>query len=215
MNKLFVSSLMQNSEEGSKKNRRAILDSDEEDIGLPHEHAGRKEDASNGAAMLLESAETSKVRVEAKKKKKVEAEDIEKLSYDLINQMREYYKRDLEHNKQNKPSFEKIEHVEEVCSKIIKKDWQEILVKMGILNELKIWLEPLADKSLPSPKIKQHILDLLYTMRVTKNDLLDCGIGKIVHFYAKNPKESLKIRKLAHKIMNRWKQRIIREEVGE
>lgn len=102
-----------------------------------------------------------------------------------------------------------------MATKIIRKETQESLIKLGILSELKLWLEPLPDNSLPNQKIKRAILDVLSTMKVTKSDLLNSGIGKIVHFYSKNPKEALEIRKKAATLIKKWKGMIIREETAD
>lgn len=193
----------------NRKSKGVIVDSDDEDVLIKPNSIEQKPDEATVKVNKTKKPKTEPVV----KKKKVVEEDYEKTAYDLINKMKSYYNTDLELNKQNKPSLQKIENIEDICSKIMKKESQEIFIRMGILSELKTWLEPLPDNSLPNPKIKKYLLDLLYSMKITKSDLMNCGIGKIVHFYSKNTKESLDVRKMATRVIKKWKHRIIREEM--
>lgn len=149
------------------------------------------------------------------KKKKTEIADQEKYVSDIIELMKDLYKKDINSLKQSKPSTQKIDAMDSLYDKIIKKEVQEACIKMGVLDELKIWLEPLPDNSLPNPKIKRAILDLLYNMKLDKGDLLKSGIGKIVHFYSKNNRESKEIRVKAAGIIKKWKNLVLKEEIED
>lgn len=205
-------------EEGKRaKNRGTIVDSNEEEMIIKEPI---QIENSNPKSILNESDDKPKRKVKAiaKKSKKAEVmseETKEKQAFELINKMRELYKNDLVLNQQMKPSTDRIANIDEIVSKIIKKELQEVLVKMGILKELKTWLEPLPDNSMPNLKIKRSILDALFNVRVTKEDLLESEIGKIIHFYSKNSKESIEIRKKATQLVKKWKGLVIKEETQQ
>lgn len=148
-------------------------------------------------------------------KKKDQIDDPEKYAMDVINNMRELYKKDIEAQNNNKPSTYKIDNAESIYFSVIKKEAQEACIKTGILNEIRVWLEPLPDKSLPNPKIKRVLLDLLSNLKLNKNDLLKSGIGKIIHFYSKNSRESKEVRARASELIKKWKILVIREDLEE
>lgn len=196
--------------EQRKKNRKSVVDSEEE-----NQVENKPEILIEESAVEKKPTKTHKREKRDPKKIKKEApkvEDIEKYCYDVIKDMRDLYNKDLELNASSNPAHFKIDNIEDICSKIIKKGTQEAFLKLGILKELKLWLEPLPDNSLPNQKIKRAILDLLIHLRVTKMDLLNSGVGKIVHFYSKNSREAMDIRKMSINIMKAWKSMIIREE---
>lgn len=202
---------MENSKRG--KGRGTIVDSNEEDLDIQN-----KEMIVEKPIPIPSSETKPRTRSASKsekKSKKQKEEDKEKLAFELLSWMRELYKNDLQSNKQMKPATDKIQNIDQVVSKIIRKDMQEPLIEMGILKELKIWLEPLPDKTMPNIKIKRSILDLLSNLKITKKDLLNSGIGKIIHFYSKNSKEAIDIRKRATQLVKKWKSQILREEAEE
>lgn len=220
---------------GARKDRTrrvVMIDSDEENaINNMHEviqtqansqgHVGEapaKEIQNGNEAQVKppnQSGSGSQKRKRAKLASSLNTEDIEKYCYDVVTEMRNLYKKDIDLNSESKPAHYKIDNIENLCSKIIKRGVQEVFVKMGILKELKVWLEPLPDNSLPNQKVKRAIMDLLINLKVSKADLLNSGIGKIVHFYSKNSREALDIRKMSLNVVKKWKSMIIREEIDQ
>ncbi|KAM0679854.1 Transcription factor iws1 [Glugoides intestinalis] len=196
-----------------KKQRRIMIDSDEK---VEIENIEQKLKKPTEKPKKESSTPRGKEKTAAKAKKAVlKIEDVEKHCFDLINEMRELYKKDLSLNLQAKPAHNKIENVDSICARIVRKDLQEAFLRMGILKELRVWLEPLPDNSLPSQKVKRSILNLLKGLKVSKMDLLNSGIGKIVHFYTKNTREVIEIRKICLSLIKKWKTMIIREETTE
>lgn len=154
-------------------------------------------------------------RQSSKKSKKGEIEDTEKYAMEIVTEMRESYKKDLDALINKKPSTTKIDIIDSICFKVLKKEAQEACVKLGVLDEIRVWLEPLPDNSLPNPKIKRALLNLLKYLRIERSDLSRSGIGKIVHFYSKNNRETKEIRSLAEELMKKWKRIVLREEMEE
>ena len=138
----------------------------------------------------------------------------EKYATELLNQMKEYYNNDLKvyHTSDSSLKLYKLENINELQKKILNIQYQEKCIEMGLLTEIKVWLEPFPDNSLPNFKIKKILLDTLFNIKyITKQNLLESGIGKIIHFYAKNTKENMQIRIMAKNLINKWKGIIIQE----
>lgn len=203
-----------------KKSRRALIDSDETN-GLENmppdqiQPPPKQTEAPTEVTPLsisVSEAPPSRKRT-PKKRRGSKPEDIEKYCYEVTREMNELYEKDVQLNAEGKPGHHKMDKVDDICAKIIRKETQEAFIKMGILKRLKVWLEPLPDQSLPNQKVKKAILDLLAQLRVSKIDLLESGVGKIVHFYSKNSREAVDVRKTARAIVKKWKAMIVREEV--
>lgn len=151
-----------------------------------------------------------------KHKKTINKEKVEPEKYatELLNQMKEYYNNDLKtyHMENTSSKLYKLENINELQKKILNIQYQEKCIEMGLLTEIKVWLEPSPDNSLPNFKIKKILLDTLFNIKyITKESLLESGIGKIIHFYAKNTRENMQIRRMAKNLMNKWKGIIIQE----
>lgn len=200
--------------EENKRPRRALLDSEEADT-IEQAPSRTPENVSKEEPTKQHIKRSKTNACQNKKAPTPTEDDLEKYAYDVIHRMKDCFKEDLRLNQQCKPSTVKIESIEDICSKIIKKEAREVLLKMGVLSELRTWLEPLPDNSLPNPKVKKWILDLLLTLKVSKSDLLSSGIGKIIHFYSKNPREAADVRRLASKVVKKWKSQVIKEELEE
>ncbi|ORD93884.1 IWS1 [Enterospora canceri] len=149
------------------------------------------------------------------KKNKAKKEDIKVRAKQVVELMKESYNKDL-----NRPKelykLEKLDNMDEITRQVLNTDLQEYCIENGVLNQIRIWLEPMPDKSLPNIAVKKKMLDLLFNMRyITKNNLLDSQVGKIVHFYARNAKEGIEVRRMAKNLMTKWKGMILHEEQEE
>lgn len=112
---------------------------------------------------------------------------------------------DYSANKNKKPALERLKILDEIYKSSTFKPMQETLLDIGILNEIKLWLEPLPDNSLPNTKIKTTMLEILNILPIKRNHLINSdGVGKIVNFYSKNSKESGDIRSLADALVKKW-----------
>lgn len=209
------------SNKSSKK--RGIINSDSDEYNLEINDTNKEANVNNTTDTNSKKKEkkpvTKKIRVpkepKKEKKKSLSADEIESLAFETINHMKDCYRKDTQANLERKPALCKIDNVEVICSKIVKKEAQEAFIKLGVLKEIKFWLEPLQDCSLPSPKVKKCLLDLLFNMKIHRIDLENSGIGKIVHFYSKNAKESKEVRRMAYNLVKKWKAMIIREEIDD
>lgn len=161
---------------------------------------------------------TKKVTATGANKKVKKEIDPDKFALDLIELMRNSYNADASRDKSNLNTFElkKLTHLNEICNKLLNTKYQEKCLFHGVLHQVKMYLEPYADKSLPNIQIKKQLLTTLTHMKcITRADLSSSQIGKIVHFYSKNPRENMEIRRIAKHCVSKWKGMIIAEENEE
>ncbi|EOB14733.1 Transcription factor IWS1 [Nosema bombycis CQ1] len=116
---------------------------------------------------------------------------------------------DNKSNKSSKPATKKLENLDLFTKTLLNKKNQDILLDDNILGVVRMWLEPLPDKTLPNINIRKRLLEVLKVINVDKNHLLESGIGKIVHFYSLNPKENVEIKRLALEIIQKWTRRVV------
>ncbi|EOB14725.1 Transcription factor IWS1 [Nosema bombycis CQ1] len=116
---------------------------------------------------------------------------------------------DNKSNKSSKPATKKLENLDLFTKTLLNKKNQDILLDDNILGVVRMWLEPLPDKTLPNINIRKRLLEILKVINVDKNHLLESGIGKIVHFYSLNPKENVEIKRLALEIIQKWTRRVV------
>ncbi|EHY65650.1 transcription factor SPN1 [Nematocida ausubeli] len=128
------------------------------------------------------------------------AKEIQKILEDL----EEAYERDCESNKEGLPALRKLNDLESIYNRLLKKKNQQELLDLGVLKLLKKWLEPLPDMSLPHDTVKRSILDVLLHLTPEVEHLKESGIGKIVLFYSKNPYEKKGIKQMAKQITLNW-----------
>ncbi|KAG0419830.1 Transcription factor IWS1 [Dictyocoela roeselum] len=115
---------------------------------------------------------------------------------------------DIQNNRHKKPAVHRLEILPHLGI-IARADLKKEFLDYGILEELRMLLEPLPDNSFPNVEIKVAVLELLTRLEVRKEHLLDSGIGKIVYFYSRGRLEPKRVRALATELVNRWTRSVI------
>lgn len=136
-------------------------------------------------------------------------------SQEFVTQMRDIVISDNENNKANKAATNKLSNLDLMYKTCLNKKLQASLIENDILSVIKMWLEPLPDKSLPNILIRKILLQLLLNMKITIQDLRNSEIGKIIHFYTLNPNECNEVKKVANFLMQKWSKIVVLGENRE
>lgn len=139
-------------------------------------------------------------------------EQIEIQAKSLITTMQTSLDLDFACNKCQKPAINRLNKLDLIIKELTQKNLEKKLLENNVLETIKKWLEPLPDHSLPNVKIKKEILNVLYNLKVSKQDLLNSGVGKIVHFYSKNPREANDVRNMAVKLVKKWTRMVVEKD---
>lgn len=87
---------------------------------------------------------------------------------------------------------------------------QDSILDNGLLEAIRLWLEPLPDRSLPSLDIQSEMLDVLDKLPIIGDHLRESGVGKIVYFYTKSPRIEQAMKRKADQLVGKWSRLVIK-----
>jgi transcription factor SPN1 len=90
------------------------------------------------------------------------------------------------------------------------KHLHDSILDNGLLDTIRIWLEPLPDRSLPSMDIQSEMLDVLDRLPIAGDHLRESGVGKIVYFYTKSPRIEPIMKRKADQLVAKWSRLVIK-----
>ncbi|RIA86174.1 hypothetical protein C1645_697161 [Glomus cerebriforme] len=122
----------------------------------------------------------------------------------VYQRMMEAGEKDLSNNVRGNHSSERNQILSWVMDKLEKAYLRESLLEHNILDAIKLWLEPLPDRSLPSHNIQEDLLKSLDDFNITTDHLLSSKVGRIVHFYSKSPRININIQRQAQQLVDKW-----------
>ncbi|KAG1472698.1 hypothetical protein G6F56_001384 [Rhizopus delemar] len=153
-----------------------------------------------------------------KKKKRRDGEDIEHAMDDELSELRDRMKsaceKDTIANGNRQPALAKLKMLNEVSNTLTNKHLQDLILDNGLLEAIRLWIEPLPDRSLPSLDIQQAMLDILDRLPISGEHLRESGVGKIVYFYTKSPRIEQPIKRKADQLVAKWSRLVIKRSVN-
>ncbi|KAF8922739.1 Transcription factor iws1 [Dissophora ornata] len=126
--------------------------------------------------------------------------------------MREAAFADIDSKLKHQPALAKVRMLESVKQQLNKSHLHSTFLENGILEAMKLWLEPLQDASLPSLDIIQDFLNLLDILPIQKDQLISSGVGRVVFFYTKvdDSRVTPSIKRKANSLVDKWSSQIVK-----
>ncbi|KAF9100512.1 Transcription factor iws1 [Mortierella sp. AM989] len=119
---------------------------------------------------------------------------------------------DVDAKLKNKSALAKVRMLDSVKKQLNKSHVHNTFLDNGILEAMKLWLEPWRDASLPSLDIIQDFLDLLDILPIQTDHLVNSGVGRIVYFYTKvdDSRVTPSIKRKAAFLVDKWSRPIVK-----
>ncbi|KAI9591997.1 hypothetical protein BDF19DRAFT_453304 [Syncephalis fuscata] len=116
---------------------------------------------------------------------------------------------DLDSHANEQPGFAKLMLLEQVVLSMNKVDMHDAFMDANILEAIRVWLEPFADRSLPPLDIQEAMFKILDDLPISTDHLRESGVGRVTLFYVKNKKVQAPIQRLADRLINKWSRPIL------
>ncbi|KAG0287759.1 Transcription factor iws1 [Linnemannia gamsii] len=130
----------------------------------------------------------------------------------FVAKMQEAAFADIDAKLNRQAALAKVRMLENVKAQLNKSHVHNTFLDNGILESMKLWLEPLQDASLPSLDIIQDFLDILDILPIQTHHLSTSGVGRVVYFYTKvdDSRVTPSIKRKAHALVDKWSRPIVK-----
>lgn len=148
-----------------------------------------------------------------KKKKKKNDVDLDDYNDELIiglkTKMIDAASRDADAIGAGQPAVHKLAMLDEVKEVLQRPNLMATAMDNNFLEAMRLWLEPLPNKSLPAYSIQKLMFEIMGKMKITTDYLRESGIGKVVMFYTKDKRPQLHIKREADRLIGEWSRPIL------
>ncbi|KAF6000510.1 Transcription factor iws1 [Cyanidiococcus yangmingshanensis] len=157
--------------------------------------------------------------------------------------MRSAYDADLIMARLGRPALAKLRLLRQVDTELRRKETRVALIRRGLFEVLRRWLDPLPNGALPSIDVRSTLMDILLTFRTSVSDsedeledeetanelqrslarragareweraLLNSGIGRCIHFYKLYDPDP-ECRLKAERLVMRWASAVLRSDTS-
>ncbi|KAJ6531920.1 hypothetical protein B0H19DRAFT_1189199 [Mycena capillaripes] len=153
------------------------------------------------------------------KKRKGNDEVLDSFADDEVARLREAMnnaaEEDLKANDAKLPAIAKLKMLPEAMETLRKGSLAQSIIDNNLLEAVKIWLEPLRDRSLPSLNIQREFFPMLKKMEFIDSAVLkESGLGRIVLFYTKCKRVTPDIKRIASELVSTWSRPIIKRSAS-
>ncbi|CAO3610239.1 unnamed protein product [Cunninghamella echinulata] len=178
---------------------------------VPEEPLDPEQIIRNEVAEAFEKALKSGVK---KRKKRADEEDLERSMDEELHNLRERMKvaaeTDVIANQQQKPAIAKLKMIDEVKTTLNNSSLFDSILDNQLLDAIRLWLEPLPDRALPSLEIQNELLEILDKLPAAAEHLRESGIGKIVLFYKKSTRAETSVQRKADHLVAKWTRLVLK-----
>lgn len=207
------SNIVPESSQSPRPGRRSSIEPNNNDYEDYDQASLAQSDEATKRRQELEARLDRALKKPKMKKRKGEDDltnDEDELIQILKNQMDVAAKKDAELiENQSGIAINKIQLLPKVRDILSKANLAEVILDNNLLAEVRQWLEPLPDASLPSYEIQKTLFSALLKLPINTNHLRESGIGKILLFYQKSKRVEPKIKRVADKLISDWTRPII------
>ncbi|KAF7336721.1 Transcription factor iws1 [Mycena venus] len=153
------------------------------------------------------------------KKRKGNDEVLDSFADDEVARLREAMnnaaEEDLKANDAKMPAVAKLKMLPEAMETLRKGSLAQSIIDNNLLEAVKIWLEPLHDRSLPSLNIQREFFPMLKKMEFIDSAVLkESGLGRVVLFYTKCKRVTPDIKRIASELVSTWSRPIIKRSAS-
>ena len=108
-------------------------------------------------------------------------------------------------NAKRKPALEKLKNLQHVTKELRRIPIQEFFIEKGGCEALANWLYPLPDRTFPSVKVVQEIMQVIETLHIDPVFLeKDPKLARVIQVYAKNKAGMHQVLDQAKRIYDKW-----------
>ncbi|WOO83693.1 Transcription factor IWS1 [Vanrija pseudolonga] len=200
-----------------RKNKRKERRARDEGNGDEDEDEPVLDEATRRRLALEERIENigKKNRVVRRKKKTGDDVDIVDSYHDEIcirlrDRMLLAAEKDTKANENKLPATSKLAMLDEVVNALQNTTLWSSIIDNEVLKAVKVWLEPLPDRSLPAVGIQNAIFEVLPKMDLDTPTIREAQLGPIVLFYTKTKRVTASITRQADALVQTWSRPIIK-----
>ncbi|KAK4533836.1 hypothetical protein CCYA_CCYA19G4718 [Cyanidiococcus yangmingshanensis] len=178
-----------------------------------------------------------------RRRKQITSRECERDAERILEKMRSAYDADLIMARLGRPALAKLRLLRQVDTELRRKETRVALIRRGLFEVLRRWLDPLPNGALPSIDVRSTLMDILLTFRTSVSDsedeledeetanelqrslarragareweraLLNSGIGRCIHFYKLYDPDP-ECRLKAERLVMRWASAVLRSDTS-
>ena len=151
-------------------------------------------------------------KMKSKKKVKKNDEEIREEIKEFLNRMDAAADEDDKAIKERKPATKKLAMLKEVVQMLTKTDMMECLLNEDLLIVCKRWVQPLPNGTLGNVTVRQNLLQAIWNLNVSTENLKRSGFGKVVMSLHMHPSETPALKRLTKLLIEKWSRLIFNRE---
>ncbi|ODQ79964.1 hypothetical protein BABINDRAFT_161625 [Babjeviella inositovora NRRL Y-12698] len=148
-------------------------------------------------------------------RRKKDEHDLEQIQDELIDNLRrrmtDAARQDAEAVEKGEIAANKLSLLPEVRDVLLRSNYAVAILDNNLLDAVRLWLEPLPDRSLPAYEIQKTLLSAVQNLPISTDHLSASGLGKIMVFYQRSKKVEPALKKIAESLIGEWTRPIMKK----